>query len=54
MQKNRRVRAGLRIPMDMNTELILKAQHNGISKNALILQILREWIEDQKIANGKS
>lgn len=40
-----RVRAGLRIPMDLNTKLILCARENGISKNALILQILWEYFE---------
>lgn len=40
-----RVRAGLRIPMDLNTKLILRASENGISKNALILQILWEYFE---------
>lgn len=40
-----RVRAGLRIPMGLNTKLILLADENGISKNALILQILWEYFE---------
>ena len=40
-----RVRAGLRLPYELNTWLILEAQRLGISKNALILQILREWLE---------
>ncbi len=48
-----RVRSGLRIPMDLNTELILLAQANGISKNALILQILWEWVKKNDLA-GKS
>lgn len=38
-----RVRAGLRIPYDLNTWLIQEAQKQGIAKNALILQILWEW-----------
>ena len=42
-----RVRSGLRIPYELNTWLILEAQKNGISKNALILQILREWVEKE-------
>lgn len=42
-----RVRTGLRIPYEMNTELILEAQRAGVSKNALILQILREWLEEK-------
>lgn len=41
----KRVRTGLRIPIELNTELILLAEKNGISKNALILQILWEWVE---------
>lgn len=43
-----RIRTGLRIPMDLNTELILAAQISGISKNALILQILWEWLKRNK------
>ena len=34
------------MPMELNTKLILKAREMGISKNALILQILWEWIEE--------
>ena len=41
-----RVRTGLRIPYKQNTELILIAKELGMSKNALILQILRDWIEN--------
>ena len=43
-----RVRTGLRIPMDLNTELIVIAQKNGVSKNALILQILWSYVEQQE------
>lgn len=43
-----RVRAGLRIPYALNTELILEARRVGISKNALILQILREWSQGKE------
>lgn len=43
-----RVRTGLRIPYELNTELILHAEKRGYSKNALILQILRDWLEKQK------
>ena len=43
-----RVRSGLRIPMDLNTELILRAKADGIPKNALILQILKSWLEEKK------
>ncbi len=42
-----RVRAGLRIPYDMNTKLIFMAREIGISKNALILQILQDWVKKQ-------
>lgn len=38
-----RVRAGLRIPPDLNTWLAQAAKKQGIAKNALILQILWEW-----------
>ena len=41
-----RVRTGLRIPYEMNTWLILEARNCGITKNALILQILRDWIKN--------
>ena len=38
-----KVRTGLRIPFDLNTTLILESRDRGVSKNALILQILWEW-----------
>lgn len=47
-----RIRAGLRIPIELNTELILLANKNGVSKNALILQILWERIEKIKKESG--
>lgn len=43
--KDNRVRSGLRIPYDLNTWLIQEADKQGYSKNALILQILREWMK---------
>ena len=43
-----RIRAGLRIPFDLNTALILAAQKQGISKNALILQILWDWAKQHR------
>ena len=49
-----RVRSGLRIPMDLNTELILRAKADGIPKNALILQILKGWLEEKKKEEEKS
>ena len=45
---DKRVRTGLRIPYSLNTELILEAQEIGISKNALILQILTDWARKKK------
>lgn len=44
-----RVRAGLRIPYEQNTKLILTAERLGVSKNALILQILNQYLEKNKI-----
>ena len=41
-----RVRTGLRIPMELNTFLILEARKMGISKNALILMILGEYVKE--------
>ena len=43
-----RVRTGLRIPFELNTELIMTARKNGISKNALILQILWDWMDKKE------
>ncbi len=40
-----KVRTGLRLPYDLNIKLISEAKRVGISKNALILQILWEWLE---------
>lgn len=40
-----RIRTGLRIPYEMNTKLILIAEKQGISKNALILNILWEYLK---------
>ncbi|CUQ22563.1 Uncharacterised protein [Anaerotruncus colihominis] len=40
-----RVRAGLRIPYDLNTWLIQEAKKQGVTKNALILQILWDWVK---------
>ena len=46
-----RVRAGLRIPYGLNTWLILEAEELGVSKNALILQILKEWVDRKEKAD---
>lgn len=43
-----RTRAGLRIPYDLNTWLILEARKQGISKNAYILKILWEHLEKEE------
>jgi predicted HicB family RNase H-like nuclease len=43
-----RIRAGLRIPYDLNTWLIFEAQKQGISKNALILAILWDRKKQEK------
>ena len=48
-----RIRAGLRIPYEQNTKLILLAQKLGISKNALILQIIREYLEKRENKKGE-
>ena len=47
-----RARAGLRIPYELNTTLALTAQKMGVSKNALILQILQDWVKKQKKLSG--
>ena len=41
----KRVRAGLRIPYNLNTWLIQEADRQGIAKNALILQILWDFVK---------
>lgn len=38
------IRSGLRLPEELNEMLIKKAKEKGISKNALILQILWEYV----------
>lgn len=43
-----RVRTGLRIPYEQNTKLVLIAQKMGVSKNAVILQAIREFLEKNK------
>ena len=45
MSKLERARTGLRIPYELNTKLILLARKRGISKNALILDILQHYVE---------
>lgn len=41
---SKRIRIGLRIPYELNTELILIAKEIGISKNALMLKVLQDYI----------
>ena len=48
MMNTRIVRSGLRIPFELNTWLILEAKRMGIPKNALILQILRDWVKQNE------
>lgn len=43
-----RVRAGLRIPNELNNWLAQEASRLGIAKNALILQILRDWVKQNE------
>ena len=40
-----RARTGLRIPYETNTKLIKVAESMGISKNAVILQAIHEYLE---------
>ena len=40
-----RIRSGLRIPYDLNTWLIEESRKQGMAKNALILQILWDWVK---------
>lgn len=44
----KRVQAGLRIPEQMNLKLSEIAQQYGISRNALILQIIQEYLQRRK------
>lgn len=43
-----RVRSGLRLPVDMNEQLLEEAKKKGISKNALILIVLNDWIQEHE------
>ena len=45
---DKRMRVGLRIPYDLNTKLIDISRTQGISKNALILNILWGWLENEE------
>ncbi len=39
------IRSGLRLPKELNRMLIKKAKEKGVSKNALILQILWKYVD---------
>lgn len=43
-----RVQTGLRVPCDLNQILKQEAEKLGTTKNALILEILRNWTRQQK------
>ncbi len=47
MTTDKRERFTLRIPPELYKELSDKAKEYGVSLNALILEILREWKERQ-------
>lgn len=47
-----RVRSGLRVPPDLNDKLILLAENEGISKNALMIRVLGEWVKKNKMRFG--
>jgi len=49
-----KVRTGLRLPIEMNTKLILKAEELCVSKNALILFILKEWADRNDIKGARN
>lgn len=42
-----RTRTGLRLPYDLNTWLVLEAEKRGVTKNALMVQILWQWLESK-------
>lgn len=44
----KRVQAGLRIPEHTKKELSELAQKNGISRNALIIQILQDYLKKNR------
>lgn len=44
-----RVRSGLRVPSELNNKLIIMAENEGISKNALMLRVLGEWVKDNDL-----
>lgn len=42
-----RVRSGLRVPPDLNNKLIMLAEKEGISKNALMLRVLSMYANEK-------
>lgn len=44
----KRIRTGLRIPYELNTWLVLEAKKQGYSKNALILNILWDYLKKEE------
>ena len=44
-----RVRTGLRIPYEQNTKLIMIARKLGMSKNAVILQAIRDFMKEYEL-----
>ena len=53
VMENKIIRSGLRIPYDLNTWLILEAKKIGITKNALVLQILWDWVKKEEKTERK-
>lgn len=47
MTKDARERFTLRVPESLFAEIKIKAKKQGVSVNALILQILWDWVNDQ-------
>ena len=52
MTKDDRVRFTLRIPEKTYDAIKTQAKNGGMSVNALILNILREWVKKDKEHNG--
>jgi|GEM_PF-1466616 len=50
MTKDARERFTLRVPESLFAEIKIKAKKQGVSVNALILQILWDWVNDQASA----
>ena len=45
----KRVQAGLRIPEHLNTKLSELAKNNGISRNALLIQIIQNYLKGETV-----